>query len=293
MKPACRGVELFRRSDHPNPRRLDGRLARGALVSVYPGILIPACQPITLNVLTEAARLVDPDAIVVGEGARLLGWAAREASAAGVDVAVPSPLVLATARRPRGSSHLDFVRRKIPESFVVDRGEVRFTAPEFTAVDLIPERGADVVDEVLRLAGARSAVSLALMWQALEATPHRGGNIARRRVLHSSRGQPWSEAERMLHGHLRRWGITGWEANHHVHLGGHHWFLDVAFPKERVGLEFDSLDFHLGAEAFERDREKLNELEAAGWRMLQITWKLMQEPRRVKRWLQSILPTPE
>ncbi|MDO5498789.1 MAG: DUF559 domain-containing protein [Propionibacteriaceae bacterium] len=204
------------------------------------------------------------------------------------------PLNLATQRRLRGSSqHLSFARRQIPEEFIVDRGEVRFTSPEFTAVDLIPDRGADVVDEVLRLAGGRSAPSLAMMHAALAATPHRRGNDRRRRVLHSSRGRPWSEAERQLHVLLRRWRLAGWEANYHVFLGGRSWFVDVAFPQARAALEFDSREFHLIAKAFETDREKLNELEAAGWRVLQLTWAMLQNPDRIRRWLRAILPAPE
>ncbi|WP_425308089.1 hypothetical protein AADG42_04830 [Ammonicoccus fulvus] len=287
-------MEIFKRSDHPNPRSLDGRLARGALVALYPGILVPAAQPITLNVLTEAARLVDPDVIIVGEGARLLGWAAQEAVDAGREFSMPSPLEVATVRQSRGESgHLKFVQRRVPESFIVDRGALRFTTPELTAVDLIPQRGAEVVDEVLRLAGSKSAASLALMWEAFSSTPGRRGNRHRHRILHSSRDRPWSQAERQLHGFLRSWGYSGWVANHHVYLGKQHWFIDVAFPKQRVALEFDSREFHSGADAFERDREKLNELEVADWRTLQITWKLMQNPARIRRWLRVILPPTE
>ncbi len=286
-------MEIIKRRNHPNPRSLDRMMERGTLVPLYPGIFMPVGQPITLNTLTGAALMVDADVIVLGEGARLLGWAAQEAVDAGRDIPLPVPLELATVRHPKGKSdYLNFVRRRVPDSFIVDRGEVRFTSPELTAVDLIPQRGADVVHEVLRLAGNESAASLALMWEALDATPGRRGNNHRRRILHSSRDRPWSEAERQLHGFLRSWGYTGWVANYHLYLGKQHWFIDVAFPGDRVALEFDSLDFHLRADAFEHDRVKLNELEVAEWRTLQITWKLMQEPRRIKRWLQSILPEP-
>lgn len=242
-------------------------------------MLAPADLPLDVGALVRAALLVDPDAIVVGAGARSLGWAGTPVM----------PLELASSLNLRASTpYLRFTQRVIPPEFVVDRGQVRLTTPEFTAVDLIPRMGGDVVDEVLRMAGDRGPEALALMWDALRAQPNRRGNAERRRLLHASRGRPWSGAERQLHALLRSWGYHDWEANHCVVLSGRTWFIDVAFPASRVALEFDSWQHHGSRQAFENDRLKANELRAADWKVLQITWSTLNKAH-LRRWLRRML----
>jgi very-short-patch-repair endonuclease len=49
--------------------------------------------------------------------------------------------------------------------------------------------------------------------------------------------------------------------------------LDLAFVRQRVGLELDSRRYHLNASAFEHDRQRQNRLELAGWMVLRYTWQ--------------------
>ncbi|MGO1972489.1 MAG: endonuclease domain-containing protein [Propionibacteriaceae bacterium] len=140
-----------------------------------------------------------------------------------------------------------------------------------TALDLVDDMDGAAIDRVLRTGSAR----LPDLWRALELTPGRRGNGARRSLLVDSRDEPWSEAERLLHRLLRAAGLTGWVTNVTVGRGGFRCFVDVAFPAVKVGIEVDGFAFHAaqaGREQFDWDRYRDSTLVAHGWRMLHFTW---------------------
>jgi hypothetical protein len=53
--------------------------------------------------------------------------------------------------------------------------------------------------------------------------------------------------------------------------------VDVAWEAERVAIELDGYTFHHGRRAFERDRSKALALQAAGYRVLRVTWRLLSD----------------
>jgi very-short-patch-repair endonuclease len=58
--------------------------------------------------------------------------------------------------------------------------------------------------------------------------------------------------------------------------------VDAAWEAERVAIELDGYAFHHGRRAFERDRSKALTLQAAGYRVLRLTWRqLSDEPGAV------------
>jgi len=270
---------VFRRRDHADPCWVDRELAAGRLISLYSGVLIPAGKPIDLSTLVTAARLVDPDAVVIGEGARSLGWAGNPVTS----------LRLASKRRLRGGTeYLSFTERSVPLDFVIDREEVRFTSPEYTAVDLVPTHGAGAVIELLREARDRGDACLSMMWQALATMRRRPGIAQLRHVLRECERRPWSEAERELHNLLRSNGFDGWEGNYRIQLEDT-WVLDVAFEEEQVGLEFDSRQFHSDSASFERDRLKVNQLQDAEWKIFLVTSAMLAEEKQLLGWISRAL----
>lgn len=48
--------------------------------------------------------------------------------------------------------------------------------------------------------------------------------------------------------------------------------VDAVWPGERVAVELDGWDAHHTREAFQLDRERSNDLTAAGWQLLRFTW---------------------
>jgi predicted transcriptional regulator of viral defense system len=49
--------------------------------------------------------------------------------------------------------------------------------------------------------------------------------------------------------------------------------VDAFWPSHKLVVELDSWTFHRGRRAFERDRERLGALQAAGYRVIPITWR--------------------
>ena len=56
--------------------------------------------------------------------------------------------------------------------------------------------------------------------------------------------------------------------------------LDFAWPDRKLGLECDSWEHHGDRVAFGKDRERLSEMVALGWRVLLVTWDIgTRQPR--------------
>lgn len=49
--------------------------------------------------------------------------------------------------------------------------------------------------------------------------------------------------------------------------------VDLAWPQQRLLVEVDGFAFHSDRLAYRRDREKMNDLERLGWRVLRVTWE--------------------
>lgn len=97
-----------------------------------------------------------------------------------------------------------------------------------------------------------------------------------------------SEAERRLLDVLRARGIAAPETN--VRVGRYE--VDLLWRAERVVVEVDGYAFHATRSAFERDRVRDAELQAAGLAVARVTWRqIVDTPdatvRRIARLLDS------
>lgn len=215
----------------------------------------------------RAARLRDPAVVFTGLSAAHLLW----------DVRHTGP-VCATGRTWSHRPGFRFAEAAFEPDWITERHGLRCTSEPLTAVDLIPDRGGHFVDHLLRLSPGRGWQVLHSMRDAVAAHPNRPGNPARRRLLHESRDEPWSEAERQVHGQLRAAGLKGWRANYGVETStGYVYFLDIAFPDDLLVIEVDGYEFHSSRDAFERDRVRQNDLAADGWTVLRLTWAMIQD----------------
>lgn len=243
------GSGVVLRREHPELAEAIKRACRtGALVRVLNGVHVAGNLADSVEHRVRALVCFDPDAIVTGAAAARLTWWPE------------LPVSTITAyRRPhcQPAKGFDWARSR-PEPELVT-GNV--AVPELQVLDLLPQRGADAVDEALR----RRAVTLAGLHRALELTPGRPGNQLRRAILDDSRDEPWSPAEREFHRVLRAERIAGWRANFRIRLDGHVYFLDVALPDLRLAFEVDGFEHHGSRSAFERDRSRDTVMAAHGW----------------------------
>ena len=256
---------VIARCEHPELVTSLERLVRsGELTAVLPGVYARSESADSLPTRIVALRHWEPSAIIIGAAAaRLTFWPTVRVT--DVECAVPR----ARASQPG----YRFIRRTIPAELVTERSGVRLTSAALTALDLAAVSGGDAIDEVLR---AR-ATTLQRLRQAMDLTPDRRGNRARRQYVLDSRDEPWSAAERLFHRLLRQAGITGWTANFAVTAGGATYYLDVAFRRIRLAVEIDGRLHHSSETAFETDRRRQNQLVLDGWRVLRFTWAMLTD----------------
>ena len=66
--------------------------------------------------------------------------------------------------------------------------------------------------------------------------------------------------------------------------------VDFAWRSERLIVELDGFAAHGTRAAFERDRARDRSLQAAGWRVVRVTWRQLREaPRQLVRELEALL----
>lgn len=243
---------------------------RGELVTVLRGIYTTPVRAADFAVRVLALMVADPDAILLERSAAVvLGWRDPD----------PGEEVVAASRRiqsaPRGYRltrrriHPDDLHTVIDGSAPATPGTpalaVRCSSAALTAVDLA--RGGDgaPLDDALR-----RRIPLADLWAALLRHPTRGSREVRA-LLHESRDEPWSPAERAGHRALRSRGLGGWAANLTVErTPGRVAQLDVAFAALRLGVEIDGYAHHGSRAAFEADRARDVDLNLRGWHVVRV-----------------------
>ncbi len=247
----------------------------GRLVRLLPGVYVhpDARDDLATRLRAVAARV--PDAVFAGAAAaRLTHWPDEEVRE--IEVLTPTRRVAAAGYR--------FTRRRVAPESVHRQRRLGVLTAAAVAVDSAAHDNGERIDDLLR-----AGLPLGAIDAALRAGPHRPGNPARRRVVHRSRTNPWSQAERRLHDILDRHRITGWTANLPVTACGNRYLLDVGFEAERVALEVDGYEFHHGRQAFEHDRERGNDLVLEHWRHLHITWAMLGDEARLVARVRALL----
>lgn len=240
---------------------LGAQLRAGELIRPFPGVYVRPDLADDMAVRVTATQVWRPSAVILGTAVEVLHGARRLSP---IDVAVTTSLA------PR--AWLRYHRFDVPDVSLVQG--IRVPPPAWNALWLASSDGGDAINEFLRRGG-----DLADLHAELARMPGRSGQDTRRRVLHASTTRPWSMAERRLHALLREAGIEGWTGNAPIDLPCGVRFGDVVFRRERVCLEVDGYEHHAGWTAFNTDRERHDELVAAGWRVLHFTWlHIAQQP---------------
>ena len=192
-------------------------------------------------------------------------------------------LLLDTGRQwltvPRNASRLIVpgwrVRRHDlpPEQLDVLPNGMRVTVPAQTVLDLarvLPtEQAVVVADSALR----RALVSVGVLTHVLTSTlgPGTGGLRVVAAMLDPASGSVLETLLRlrMLEAGLRP--LTQYEI--HDERGYLVARVDFCWPAQRLVVEADGFAFHSDRMAYRRDRQRMNELERLGWRVLRFTYE--------------------
>lgn len=260
------------------------RLRRGSLHPEHRGVYLVG-HPVRPSLAREHAAV-----LACGERVLVAGHSAAALWRLPAEAAPDAVQVLAVGRHVRSRPGIEVRRAERLSSADVRRIEgIPVTSPARTIVDLAgrvtPEGLERLVHEaqVLRLASPR-AVAAALV---------RAGAVAGARTLRAllesgSRGATRSEAERVLRRLVSAAGLPQPAIN--ARLGPYE--VDALWSGERLVVEVDGFRFHGTRRAFERDRRRDAELQAAGYRVVRFTWRqLDREPLAVAARLAALLAT--
>lgn len=256
-------------------RQLDCPAWRRLLRDVYADCALP----VTHGLYVAAARLVIPrDAVLAGRSA---AWQYGATDLVGahdpVEVLVPRSARFGPVAGLRIRTVTD-----LPAAAVRTWDGPRITTPARTAAD-VARWSPDLVEAVTRLdhllaAGALRLPRLPEVRGWLSAGP---GSALGRRALQLADGRAESAPESRLRVRLVLAGLPAPEPQYEVrHEGRFLARVDLAYPEQKLAIEYDGA-WHAESGQFGRDRQRLNRLVAAGWRVIHVTAANMHHPGAV------------
>lgn len=244
-------------------RAIDRRIARGRLHPLHRGVYAVGHRVVSQRGRWMAAVLATGEGAVLSHRSAAALWDIRP-SEGRIELTAP------WARRARQGLLLH--RAVLPADEVTTHEGIPTTTPARTLLDL-----AAVVDghalqralneaEVRRLSGPHALLirhptkrgTAAL--RALAPQPHTRSDLEARFATFLS--------DRRFPTPLTNTLIEGIE-------------VDAAWPDRRLIVELDSYEFHRTRQAFENDRRRDRRLTAAGWRVMRVTWRDLDEPGRL------------
>lgn len=237
------------------------------------GVYADAALPPGTRLQVQAAALLLPI------GAAFCGRTAAWVLGVGTAVAPDDPVEVAVPVPGRWGPVAGLVVRRValpPEDVVVHR-RVRCTSPLRTALDVArsgtAEETVPVLDPLLGCTGLLTSDLLAA------AVPGAGPEALAAICWADRRAE--SPPESLVRVQLRRRGLVAVpQFVVRDARGGFVARVDLAFPAQRVAVEYDGA-WHAEHGQFARDRQRLNRLLAAGWRVVYLTAADLRRPDAV------------
>lgn len=171
----------------------------------------------------------------------------------------PGSPATATVAPGRGlaATGLRAIQSPLPPADVATLGRVPVTSEPRTAADLLARLDWDEARSLFAWLVTRRRFGYPDLLASIDRRPRLRGTAQLRRLARVSESGSLSVAEDRMHGILRAGGLTGWQANVPVRVGGRVVaVVDVLFAAERVALEVDGYASHSGREVFQRDRRR-------------------------------------
>jgi hypothetical protein len=268
------------------------RIRVGRLYCLYRGVYAAGHRLLSPEARWMAAVLAaGPRAVLSHRSAAAL-WGIRRWWGNNVDVTIPS----SRRQRPGITGHVT----NLPADEVTSLAAIPLTTVPRTLLDLatvLDHRGVERAMNEAEVRRYTDSLSLAAL---LARYPRRRGTAAIRAILGAGgvgATRTRSELEERFLRLLTQWGLPRPELNVPIALRGVFVEVDCVWRRSRAIAELDGRAVHGTAAAFERDRARDRALNAAGWRVVRITWRqLSEEARELAEDLRALLgerPSPE
>jgi very-short-patch-repair endonuclease len=289
---AARQLAVFSREQAvelgASPRQVQLRVAQGQWESPLPGVYrIVGAEP-DHRQWAMAAALWAGEGALASHGTAGFLWGIEGARAGKPELWVPSP------RNPRSGLVIVHRGTRVDRADKTMLGPIPITTPIRTLIDLSARMEDDrllaAMESVFRM-DLGTPERLAARLEALGGSGRPGA--ARLEQLLVRRGDGRA-LESVLEGKvwllLQRSGLPLPMRQHWVSTFGGRYRLDFAWPDRKLALECDGWEHHGDRVAFGKDRDRLSELVASGWRVLLVTWDAStRRPKRVVRWVEMAL----
>lgn len=263
------------------------RLRTGEWLRVRPGAFVDAAPMAALTSLDRKRAWALAHAVAVHR-TLTVPHALSHTSAALVHglplISLPTTTHITQAQRRSGTDARDLTRHRLPlppEACEEHRG-LRVTNLERTAVDcamLLPaDSGLVVVDAALHLGADPGALTGLLAQRS-----GRHGVPRARAVLELADAGAESAGESLLRFTVVRAGLPAPVTQLEVRTSAGTYWADLGWPEHRVLLEFDGLVKYRSTsganDVVVREKLRQDALEAAGWRVLRVTYADLKAPR--------------
>lgn len=173
----------------------------------------------------------------------------------------------------------------LPPDEVMIVGGIRDTTPPRTLLDLAVVVPPSQLERAMHEAEYRRLWDRLTLRDLVARYPRRRGARAIKAILAEQElgaAVTRSELEERFLAFVDSLGLPRREVNARIYAGGRWYEVDCAWRDQRVAVELDGHAVHVTQAAFERDRARDRALQAAGWRVIRITWRqLHREPGAV------------
>lgn len=241
----------------------------GGLHPRYNGVYIVGHLALAPRANEAAALLACGPRSVISHWSAAYLWGLIEHRPDAIDVTL-----VGTRRRAHPGLRLHYAR-KLAARDVDEKGSVRVTSPARTIVDLSAEATDLQLEALIAEARAKRLLRKGELERAVGRAGRRKGVARLKAILRSHAGHALtrSETERLCRRLLKAAGLPQPQTNRRVENVE----ADFLWPEQRVVLEVDTITFHGHPRAFEWDRRKTLILEAAGYHVIRITRRQLEE----------------
>ncbi len=149
------------------------------------------------------------------------------------------------------------------------------TSPARTVIDFASQAAGDELERAIAEAYALGLTTERELLRAITRNQHRHGVAALKAELDREGGPAWTrmEGERRMKLLVRQGRLPPPLVN--AQVGGYE--VDFYWPAHNLIVEVDGYQFHGHRAAFERDRRKQTVLAAAGYIVMRVTWRQLDE----------------
>jgi len=178
-------------------------------------------------------------------------------------------------------------RAKLPDADVLDSDPPRTTLRR-AAVDIAREAdGTQAVVALDRILNSGRITHVSLLDAVAGLPPCRGSTLARRAVMHAD-GRSESPPETLTRLTLVAAGLAPVPQYRVMAAGVFVARVDLAFVVERVAIEYEG-SWHWEPGQLRRDRQRLDRLTAAGWRVVHVTAADLHQPDNMIARVRAVL----